>query len=197
MPNPWDPPDDPTGGYVLLEYSNGVYFHRQRFHINHFDASSFDYVSPGSREANVGTTLTNYATQWQNFYTDAWTLRLVDVVQQVSDGVFTPVTPPPPFTPVVGASTDAVAASPAGMTIFNGVTTNGGRMRPTLIANTLWDANAPEIATSATSGRVGDMIAYLSGSDTQIVGHDGGLLVDYCRLTFPLNRRLRRHYHLD
>jgi len=197
MADPWDPPDDPTGGYFLLKYENGPQSHKSRWHINAFDAVALTYISPGSREAAIGTTLTNLVAQLVKFWDDGWLISFEGLFQQTSDRVFTPVYPPPIFTPQSGTATDAAALTMAAQTTFNSHTTNGGKMRPTMLANNGWAAADPVICTSATSGRIGEFIAYLVGSDTQIVGHDGGIMIDYVRVTQDENERLRRHYHLD
>lgn len=196
--DPWDPPLDGSGGYFILEYANGIYVHRQRLHIGEFDPSNFLYSAPRGSETHVADTLAAWANIWKLFYTSSWTLSFLSLTHHdVFADTFAPVVPPPAFTPTAGTASGAESTSPAGETTLNLHTTGGNRMKVVLIANQGWDAQNPTIDTSATSGRVGTLMAYLSGANSMIAGHDGRQPVNYSHTTYAMNRRLRRHYHLD
>lgn len=195
--DPWDPPKDGSGGWAILQYSSGVYQHRQRLHVGEFDPSNFLYSAPRGSETHLGDTLTAYADIWKLFYPSGWTLTLLSMWHHdVLSDTTTQVLPPPSLTPTAGTAIDAASTSAAGETTFNLHTTSGNRGKLILFANNGWDANNPTIDTHATAGRVGSLLGYLSGANTMICGHDGRQFIDYSHTTYTLNRRLRRRYNL-
>lgn len=196
MSDPWDPPADHSGGYFIAQYTNGVYTHRSRVHVDVFNVLTLNYSVAHGSESSVGQTIANFFNQWKVFYTNAWTISLLSLWAMES-GIPVEIAIPPTVTPVVGTNGGAEAASPAGEQIWNLKTTNGGRARIIQVANALWSPAAPAIYTSASAGAPGAFMTYLSGVNCAIVGHDGGSLLNMAKVTTPINRRLRRHYRLD
>lgn len=196
MADPWDPPVDASGGYFLTQYSNGTYSHRQRLHIGAFNVLGLAYTAPIGAETHVGDTINAWFDILKLFYTNAWTISLLSLWRVVE-----PAPPvfviPPVITPRVGTNAGAEAVDPAGMFVFNMRTQNGNKMRIQMVAPALWANQPPEVDTPATAGNVGTMLTYLGGANCMIEAHDGSRPITYCHTTFPYNRKLRRHYHLD
>jgi len=196
MADPWDPPADLSGGYFIVEYTNGAGLtHRQRLHVIEFNLATLVYTAPPGSELNVGDTLVAWGNIWKLHYTDAWTLNLISVWHNNGDGTFTNCVPPS-FTPVVGTNTNPEAASPAGETIIIARTVGGDKFKIVFISPAEWEPVAKAYITSASSGAPGALMTYLTGSDTAIVAHDNTQPINYASISSPINDRLWRAYHL-
>jgi|SRR5579864_3820965 len=195
MPDVWDPPIDASGGFVILKYSNGAQSHKQRLHIASFDPATQLYTAPRGAEHAVVDTLANYFAVWKLFYTAAWTI-VVDSLWRVVGGVHSPVFPPPAIAGVAGTHAGPEANSFATELVATIPTTFGGKFKLFLIAPAATGAGSKVIWTSASAAPAGNLMAYLSGADTELEGHDGHQPTNYASVTAAENRRLRRHYDL-
>ena len=195
MANPWDPPEDLSGGFFHLTVSNGTNTHKMRLHVDAFDASTFNYIAGHGSETSVDQTIGNFRDLMTNWWTSAWEITPLDLWQMQS-GVPVPIIPPS-VSGAAGVNTGAESTSPAGMNVWVARTTGGHHFKLNQIAPATWDPAPPIIATSGTSGAIGTLITYLVGPNTGIVAHDGTQPVDYFRVSYPINDRLFRAYHLN
>lgn len=195
MSDPWDPPADLSGGFIVFEMTNGIYQHRQRIHVAPFDASSLDYASAHGSTTNISDDLSLWATQWERFYNSAWTLTVLSLWQIVS-GVRTQVLPPPTLSQP-GTASSVAPTSVAGEWIFNFKSIGGHRGRIAMITADGWTLGGPQTFVGGSGNKFEDVVAALSGTDTGFVCHDGTKFTNYARVTSVENRRLRRHFHLD
>jgi hypothetical protein len=195
MSDPWDPPLDLSGGYFVAEYRFGNQVHRQRMHVAPYNATTFNYTVPYTTEISVQDTIVNWFTQWQAFYTSSWTMNLLSLWHAAS-GVFSPITPPA-VSGVSGTNTNPESSSPAGEAIWIARTPGGNKFKLILIAPAQWDPAAPVVVTPASSGPPGALATYLTGGDTGIVARDNTHPDPYFYVSYPINDRLYRHYHLN
>ena len=194
------PPPDNSGGFLILQYTNGTRLHKMRVHLIPFipgGGASVPYVTPPGTEHSINDTFFALASLMAPYFTSAWSISGAALYQMVS-GVPTEVFPVPTSGAVVGtaAGSDATGEVPAGEMIFNFKSTLGNRAKLIIIGSSQWAANAPAIVTTTTGGAARDqaMVAYLTGVNTAIVAHDGSKFTGNAHLTYPLNKRLRKHY---
>lgn len=196
MAHPWDPPADASGGFFVLQYSNGVYTHRQRLHVLPFNASTLAYTSPPGSEANVPATIGAWENIWEAFYGTAWSISVLSIWQIVS-GVPVLLPTVPTVTATGTVTTGSEAKLPSGEVIFNFRTTLGNRARIVFIAPRNWDVTDPQVVNPGSTAPFGTLMTYITGANTAIVAHDGSKLPGTAKVTQPYNRRLRRRYRED
>lgn len=197
---------DQSGGFMLVRYSDGTHTHRTRYHLQDFNVNGTDlvYSVPGNQtETDVQATFTALAGVLRPFYNTGWNFSL--------DAVYRNTGPDPnragynlfvelfgytvPNSILGSGATATPATSQAGMLVYNFHTLQGGRARSILIGAAGWNANNAGTVQAASGGAIDQqLVAYLSGAATGIVGHDGAKLAPVCRFTSPYNRRLRRRY---
>lgn len=195
MSNPWDAPQDNSGGFFTLLYSNGTYSHRMRAHINPFNGTTLAYTTATGTEVHVNDTCQALINLLKPMMHTTWAFTVLNLYQNVS-GTLTELFGTSLTATGTGTSATADPIMPAGELILNFKTANGGKARNILIGSVLFGAAQPVNVTGSSGGDATQqaLVAYLTGSNTQIVGHDGGKLLSPARLTYPVNRRLRRHY---
>lgn len=199
----YDPPLDLSGGYVVLSYSNGTDTHRQRFHLRAFTQGEgtnvYTYTTPnsgGSPETTVDATLAAYLEFVKVFYNSTWTWRLDSLWKRTGANDFTQQFPVPTLAPVAGTGTvEVTGIQRCQETILNFRTAAGRRMRMVYVAEQQNEVTTPVFYGANSSGNNTEkLIAYLVGNVTGIVAHDNSQPVAPAHITFPYNRRLRRHY---
>lgn len=207
MPPIPTPPPDASGGFLVIKYSNGSKTHFMRVHINQFGFSnpanpaiphdqSYNSAATG-QEAMVSATYNALCGFLAPFYPTAWQFSLSALYQIVAGSNNpTQVAQPPAVGVVNGSSTGAETNFPEVESIYNFKTVGGRRARIVLVGNNnAAPGSVPAtVAANASGGMDNKLVAYLTGSATQIVGHDGTQLIAPAHGTYPYNRRLRRHY---
>lgn len=211
-------PVDNSGGFMLVQYSNGTDVHRMRLHVLPFSRSEFvisgtpetygaddghhSYAysphTPAGAEMGINDTFAAICNLLKPYYTNAWTFTLAALYQNVGN-VLGEVFPTPTPTAVTGTSVSALLTtqSRAMERMFNFKTALGGKARLALLGPYGYGTDSPTTVTGSSGGSASDqaLVAYLSGNNTAIVGHDGQKLSNSARVTSTLNKRLRRKYN--
>ncbi len=200
MPSIPTPPADLSGGFLILQYTNGTRLHKMRVHLAPFNpggGTTVPYVTPTTGEHSINDTFFALATLLAPYFPNTWSISGAALYQMVS-GSPVEVFPVPTSGAVVGTSAGAEASgeAPAAEMIFNFKTELGNRARLVIIGSNAWAPNSPAIITTSSGGTAHDqaLVAYLTGTNTEIVGHDGTKFSGNAHLTYPFNRRLRKHY---
>lgn len=199
------PPADLSGGYMVLQYTNGTDTHKMKVHTIPFGSTpsgannTYTYSGagglPAHTETDTNATFAALGALWAPYYNNAWTLT-VAAIYVIASGVPTqlPIIPSPAA--VTGTnSTATTGIARAAEKIFNFRTTGGNRARFILVGSAAEVIGVP-IQTVANSGGNADqqLVAYLTGNATAITAHDGTKMLSPAKQTLPYNRRLRRHY---
>jgi hypothetical protein len=211
-------PQDESGGYMLIQYTNGTDRHMHRVHVLPFSTTAFivgggtpsvsvddgnhDYAytpdRPAGQEAGITDTFAAYVGKLRGFYNSTWTFSLASLYQRGIDHVLREVFPLPNATPIVGNSPNgpAVGQARALELIYNMKTANGGRAKIILIGNQALGLDVPTRISATTGGAPTEqqLVAYVSSGATGIVGHDNQKIQPSANRTSVFNRRLRRHY---
>lgn len=190
------PRPDNSGGFMVIQYANASYKHRARFHLAPFNNSAWGYVSVGTgQEANVQATFTAIANVLKAFYTSDWSFSMQSLWQN-NAGVITELFGWTVPSNVAGSTASAFGGTTADTEkIYNFHTNHGGRSRVVLLgppASNAYDQAANVTATSGGNGSDQALVAYFTGTTTQVVGHDGYPLISPAHLTVTRNRRIRR-----
>lgn len=210
-------PPDQAGGFMVIGYRNGTDTHHMRVHVLPFSTSNFiigggtpsvgtddgnhDYAytpdRPAGMEAGIADTFQAFVNAIKPGFSNTWTFTL-DALYQVVNGQANEVFPVPNVTPIAGASANGSATGQlrAHEVVWNFKTAKGNRARLIHIAKDSSVALGVPVTVSANSGGTNDqkMVAYLSGSATGVVAHDGQKFQSSAHVTYAINRRLRRHY---
>lgn len=206
MPTPIpSPPGDNAHARLRIKYSNGVHNHRMNVHLagailtpsGAFNDYSYVGGAPaGSTETSVIGSFTGLVYAIKGLFTAEWYFS-VDALYQVNSGVSTEVFPAPAPAPLPGAITGAETTVPEGEIIFNFRTVGGHHARIVLIESQEWINYIPGGQIQAATGGnplLAAVVAYMGGTDTAVVGHDGTHVTPLAHITTPYNRRLRKHY---
>lgn len=209
------PPPDLSGGRLLIKVTNNVDTHIIGVHISGFTTNyslpgggvttgpngNFAYdVTPGSHgtESGVNDTFAALTALLASFYGVGWQFTVKSLIQNLNNQQL-PIFPTPSPAAVVGTdgAPDPTGEARAGQILFNMHTSGGGRARVALTGATGWGAvNTFTVTpTSGASAGYENLVAYLTGGDTRIQGHDGNQLTSPAHVTFPINKRLRRKYN--
>lgn len=202
MPTIPTPPVDNSGGFFVLKYSNGARTHTARLHVQPFGANlpgagptddTFNPTDPGTT-VDVHTEAANYMAFLQPFLSTAWSIAHYETWQVVG-GVATLYPAAPLAGTVLGTNATAEAvAQEAEEVIFNFRTNRGNRARLVILESSVAGIGiASQVAANSAGDLFQKMVAYTTGTATRICGHDGGLFLPPARVTYTLNRRLRRH----
>jgi hypothetical protein len=199
------PPGDNAHARLRIKYSNGVHSHRMNVHLAGAILSpsgtfnDYNYVGgapAGSTETSVIGTFTGLVYAIKGLYTAGW-LFTIDALYQVNSGVSTEMFPAPAPAAIQGAITGAETTIPEGMIVFNFRTVGGHRARIECIESQEYINYIPGGQVQASIGGnalLAAVVAYMGGTDTAVVGHDGTHAQPLAHVTTPYNRRLRRHY---
>lgn len=209
-------PPDASGGYMVIQYTDGTDTHRMRVHVLPFSTTEFsvsgaltstddgnhNYAYTGSRpagsELGINDTFAGFMGVLKAEFSTVWTFSLLSLYQNVA-GTLTEVFPVPTPTPVAGTN---AAGAPTGQqrameSVYTFRTSGGHHARIICIGQHASMGLYVPATVSPTSGsNAADqaLVGYLTGANTGIVGHDNMKLQSPCHLTFAANRRLRRHY---
>lgn len=192
MPIP-APATDLSGGFLVVKYSGGGVSHKLRLHVCQFSASTgLPYAAGGlGTETDLLTTFSNFAARWAPFVNTGWAITL-DAVFNLTSNVLSEVYNWTPPAQVSGTNTNA-PTRPENFFCYNFRTSGGRKARIFLLSQPGWGYNAPfAIASSTTAGANEALVAYLTGSLTQVVGRDNTKLLAPARATTGINARLRR-----
>jgi hypothetical protein len=206
------PPTDQSGGFFVLQISDGVHTHRHRVHVNSFNnglttVSGFgtDYVytaKPPSAATNFGVAqdAQAYANLIKVLYSAAWNINLMAIFYKAAPGVFQELPLPSGFAQVTG--TNATATTAGGYQnqyTMNFKTSSLGRARLVFLSQAGGAIAAPYKVTGSSGGSAGEqaIVAYVTGTGTAICGHDGSFIMPPANVTTTINRRLRRSYRLS
>lgn len=202
MPAIPTPPPDASGGYLIMEYTQGTDTHRMRLHVAPFNfpaATQFNYnpVVGAGVEVNVTDTFDAFGAVFKAWIKTTDSLNLLSVFQIVG-GV--PVerfgfAQPPPI-----AGTD-VAALPvnqgrAGYVSFNFKSVLGGRAKVVIIggANAGAVAENPKLSFAGAGGITGAIISYLVSTNSAARCHDGNKFAAVGDVSYGISEKLRRRY---
>lgn len=198
MPIPTPPPDN-SGGYFIIQYTNGQDLHKARLHVRDFAADG-SFTSPSSTaQPNVPAEAAKYMDMIKYHWGAGFVLSLDSIHQKQGDGTFTELfgwTAPATRagTNGSGLTTDQERAS---MGIWNFRDSFGGRMRLAFIGVSGFNAMSVPVIVSGAAGGTDDqkLVDYLTtASKTNIVSRNGHVVENPARVTFCINARLRRHY---
>lgn len=189
------PPLDNSGGIMMLKVTNGSKTHRMRVHVLAFndDATGTYVVPPAGGDASVTATWSALQTPIKALYTAAWTLSLdalFHIVAHAPVETFAVATP----NPVVGTSVGAESTIQEGFACYNFRTALGGRMRLFLFGEAGWTARAPYVVASGDATTTGALALALTAATSAVVAHDGAKPVLPSRVTYGMNKKLRRKY---
>lgn len=197
---------DASGGYAIVQYSNGTYTHKLRFHFDKVANGdlTLTYVVANGTETTVFDTFTNLVNILREFYDNTWAFSLQAVYQNIGPDpnnaghyIFVQMfgwAPPAALLGTGGTATTVNNAPLQGN--YNMHTSAGGRARIITIGAGGAVYNAPVTYTANTGGNTAQqLVAYLTGANTGLRGHDGAKLVGSAHATFIVNRRLRRRYN--
>jgi hypothetical protein len=197
---------DKSGGYAVVQYTNGVDTHRARFHFASLHAAdpTLTYAAPIGAENTVFDTFAALFGIIKTQYDNTWAFSMLSAYVNAGPDPNNPGFnlfnqqfgwAPPAQQVGTGASITA-AQQRALMLNFNFHTFQGGRARISLIGPGGEAYFIPQdIAPNAAGTAFQKLVAYLTGGATGVVGHDGALLTGHARLTAAYNVRLRRHYN--
>jgi hypothetical protein len=193
------PPQDNSGGYVVLKYSSGTTTHRWRFHVAPFNADSTGtYITvPSGFETSVTDTFNQLAFRLKPDVPTAFTITLDAVYQVVSHVPFQVFTI---TSPAGVAGTSGTAAGPTeSFKSYNFRSSGGLRFRFFRFSFPGWAYAAATTITGADSTSEPQLVYYLTQNlptgtarKTQIVAHDGTALNGPAHVTFGTNKKLRR-----
>jgi hypothetical protein len=212
MPTIPTPPLDKSGGFLLISYGNGTYSHTMRAHVQAFNTPASSGASgpdpahgyvyntpPTGAQGEVGTsdTFTALCNVLAPFMGGDYVFSLNGVYQNLNNAI-TPVFPTPTPAAVHGTNSggNPTPEFPAGEWMYNFRTSGGNRARIVLIGAVSWAAQQPQVVSATAGGGAAQqaLVAYATSPGTRLVGHDGNPLIGPAKVTFPVNRRLRRHY---
>lgn len=189
------PPPDNSGGYFIIKVTNGSVTHRMRFHVLPFNADATGtYVTPpaggdASVQATAAAMIAAFKPEWRN----TWTLSADAIYQNVPPGP--PIeyfgwTPP---TPQVGTSAGSSDPPVESFVSFNYKTAGGHRARVFELTPTNWSYN-PAYSQAATGGNADKavVVAAMTATTTGVVGHDNTRLLAPAKVTYGVNKKLRR-----
>lgn len=193
------PPQDNSGGFIIIKNSGGPTPHRMRFHVAAFnlDPTGTYQSVPAGLETSVQQTAANVMLIIKDYFKTDHTLSL-DQVFQMQSGVPVEVfnvTPP-----------SAVTCTNVGTTQLNELylcwnfrSALGGRARFFMFSST---ASGYQVPATVNAGNTGDndrLVSYFSGGSptgptnkTQVVAHDGSALLSPARIVYGFNKKLRR-----
>lgn len=204
---PYDPPLDQAHSILYLSYAKpGSYGHRMRVHLAGAITTptgannDYNYTVSGSGESSVIGTFTALANLLKPFWPSTWSIAIAALYKVDSSGNAAEVFPTPTPAAVAGTSVMSPTDSkfPFGECIINMHTLNGNKAKMFLIGSSFYDVNAPTPLNdngTASSTAMNLLVAYLIGSSTMLVGHDGSKLLAPAHITFAANKRLRRRYN--
>lgn len=203
MPFPTPPPDN-SGGYFILTYTNTVNgdAHRMRVHVRPLNSDA-TYSSPSATvEPGVPQTFTNLATFLKPFYSTNWTFSLTAIFKNNGDGTFTELFGWTAPASVAGTSAAAYVqpGERASQQTFTMQDAFGGRLKMILLGREQSSGTNPPViyGGSPTGDANQKLVDYLStASKTNIVSRNGHIAQSPARAVYGMNRRLRRHFHLD
>lgn len=193
------PPPDNSGGFIVIKYTDGSAVHRLRFHVQPFAADSVGtYVSvPSGYEPTVQNTAAQLMNRLKPDFKTTWTMSL-DAVYQVSGGVVTQIFTITPPSTVAGTNGGSVPIAEL-FTAFNFRTQAGGHARFFRFAMVGTEVGAASTVVGADTSSGPQLVLYLTGglptgtaNKTQIVGHDGSVLIGAAHVTTGYNRKARR-----
>lgn len=188
------PPADASGGYFVVNYTNGSISHRMRVHVLAFnaDATGSYVVPPAGGDASVVATYNNLAAVLKLFFTASWTITLQAVFQRQGTNIveiFSVVAP----AGTVGTHAAAGGSLAEAFQCLNFRTSAGGRARVFIYSQEGWSYNAASSVTANAAGTAPQqMVNWATVNTTGVVGHDNHALLAPARDTFGLNKKLRR-----
>lgn len=194
------PPVDLAGGILVLKYTDGTSTHRMRVHVNAFndDATGTYVVTAGGLETSLQETFANLAYLLaQGLLKSTFTITQ-DAQYHISGGVATQTFVPQPGASVAGALS-GTAGRPETFECFSMRTVGGHRMRQFVFQTNNWAFAAAANYAPSNSLFAPAWAYYLTGNNptgtsgkSQVVGHDGTAATGNVRVTFGLNKKLRR-----
>lgn len=217
MPAIPTPPPDNSGGFMIIQQTNGTDTHRMRIHVLPFSKTAFivggstpsvstddgnhDYAytpdRPAGMEAGVSDTFQAYINKIKYRFATSWTFTLLSLYQNVA-GVLVEVFPTPIPTAIVGTSG---GGTPTGVArcyeetwSFRTAGGNKANLRFLGLQNGAVPSTPMTVAGNSAGSADQQLVAYLNGSATGIVAHDGQKIGNVAHQTSCQNRRLRRHY---
>lgn len=187
------PPLDNAGGMFVAKVSNGATAHRMRFHTLAFndDATGSYVVPPAGGDAGVAATFTAMANVIRELYNNLWTITLDAAYHIVAHNPVETFAVTPPAG-VVGTLAGAAGSFQEAFVSFNFRTALGGRMRFFLLGTPGWGYNVPIIIVPATASTYADIAKAATATTSGVLAHDGNKPILPCRVTWGVNKRLRR-----
>lgn len=193
------PPPDLSGGFFCIrakvaERVTNV----ERFHVPPFDETTFGYTGGSGTEADIPTTVSALLTQMQALFDANTTLALTSLWQRQTGGmvrVRVPVATSGGYISHAGTSTTTPVNTAQGYLeqIVSGKSSAGGKTRFRLVnvAGLVVEPEGP-VAANAAGTPLERLVAYLTGTATQIIAHDFGRYTLPQHQTTYAAKRLRR-----
>lgn len=193
------PPPDNSGGFMVIQYANAIDSHRMRLHFRPIGTDPTFSAPSCTAHTTVMSEYTAFVTLIKGLWTTNWTFSLKSIFKNNGDGTFTELFGWAQPADIAGTSTgtDAAYQNRAGEAIMSLKTSFGGRARIIQIATANRDYSlAGTVVSGNPSGTIEEqLVDYLTtASKTNLVAHDGHVMVNPGHFTLVINRRLRRHY---
>lgn len=192
-----------ANGILEFRAQSGVAIHKCRLHTSKFNPATGVYDPVDATAAgklnfagdnDIYATATAWLAVMRTFYSSAWQLSFSNALSYVSPGVYA-WAGPGSVASVLGSDPNA---SPDDVSYANQLSVNlrdydGNRAKVTLLGVTAWNTSA-QVMAAGSDGAWNGVVSFLTGANHPIVSRHNRGLVGPGRLTFTLNRRLRRKY---
>jgi hypothetical protein len=192
------PPPDNSGGLMHVRFQrNGRTVHIERFHVAPFDANSFAYSDGPGTEADIPTTFGALAGVLEGLYNNEWAIQLTALDQKQAGGMVRVGTPTATGGGFLSHGGTGATATGTGQefiqSIMNFKTAGGHRARVRVVgAGGQGIAGDTIIGANAAGTPWEQLVNYLTGTASQIVGHDNTKLKLPAHTTYALRSRSRR-----
>lgn len=195
-----------ANGILTFAAQNGAATHRTRLHTSSFDVGTGVYdvqdaIAAGklnfAGDADIYATATAWLAVMKGVYTAAWQCSFVDARHRNQDGSYAYVSTGT-VAPVAGTSGGPIVdvSDLANQASINLHDLQGHLAKITLLGVDVWSA-VPGITSGVGGSPYDALVAFLLSANHPIVSRHNQGLTGTARVTYTLNRRMRRKYGLS
>lgn len=191
---------------LVFKYQSGAAVHRQKLHVVKFDPASLAYDVPSAvaagklnfaGDADIKATAAAWLAIVKGNYGTDYTIGLDHALLRQDDGSYSPIFVTG-VASVVGTDSGADANTPiaAGEVTITMHDDQGHQARAVFLGAMSW-YGYPQLLSGAEGVGWGPEVGFLHDANHPIVSKHGRALVGPGRVTFALNKKMRRKFGLD
>ena len=187
---------DLSYGRVKIHYQdNAGHQHVASLHFASItsDVDPWVFTAAGAHAANVRQLVDVWGLLFNFVMTNTFSVTLVEVFKNGTGGAELPIGSFSPLTPIVGGEPGPVV--PASQFVYSGRTLSNSPIKFIFLDVSGTNFNVNQLPRGSFASAEDTAVGELE-TERNLLGHDGTRLAAIVRRTSPLNRRLRRHYHM-